>query len=394
MTVKVLHIFAPSYKNRFGGQTFSWKYAFSAWNNPEIEHYFLDFETLQMIPAKEAFRFEYLSSQKGTTRWERTIWVLTLFRCLAKHVGKFDILYVHVLWWGSLLIGPWSKWIGVPAVYESVLLHEDTPGGILRENLGQIKVWLLKYYQGIVAISEYLAEDYRKCGFDPRKVHTLMNSVDGKVFFPVETAGEKTAARIKRQLSPDATILVYVGSVIQRKGVDLLIRAFIDVSSQHSDLYLMIVGPKDRHENPSLDEGFVNGLRQSLSTNRLSTQVAFLGLIQDREELAEIYRASDMFVFPSRNEGLGNVILEAMACGLPVIVSQLPVLEKVVTHGENGFLIPVNDVSGLKDTILTLISEPSLAQKIGQNAHHYIQTRHDFLAWQAELTAFCKGLLA
>ena len=126
----------------------------------------------------------------------------------------------------------------------------------------------------------------------------------------------------------DVTILLFVGSVVERKGVDLLVRAFSEVSAECPGLYLLIVGPHTKRENPSLDEEFVHALEARLRKDQLDGQVQFLGLVQDRSVLADLFRSADIFVFPSRREGLGNVVLEAMATRLPVIASQLPVLEK------------------------------------------------------------------
>jgi glycosyltransferase involved in cell wall biosynthesis len=325
---------------------------------------------------------------------ERAIWVFPLFINLVKHKGEYDILHLHVFYWASLLIGPWAKWNKIPALYESVLLDEDTPGGVRKTKFGEMQVKLLRYYKAILAISEALAEDYRKFGFSVSQVFTLVNCVNDKLFFPAKSAEEKILLRQKINIPPNAVVLVFVGSVIERKGVDVLIRAFVDASSRCPDLYLLIVGPKNRNEQPSLDEGFVNDLYSLLNQHNLSERVSFMGLIQDGQKLGDIYRASDVFVFPSNKEGLGNVVLEAMACGLPVVVSQLPVLEKIIKHGENGLVVPIGGASALRDSILMLSDDPSLARKIGHHAHDYIEKNLGFTAWQAQLVKFYNGLLS
>jgi glycosyltransferase involved in cell wall biosynthesis len=188
------------------------------------------------------------------------------------------------------------------------------------------------------------------------------------------------------------TILLFAGSLIERKGIDILLHAFIGASSKRSDLYLLVVGPKNKNENPTLDEGFVNHLNLLVITNRLAERVSFTGLIRDRGILAEIYRAADIFVFPSRNEGLPNVVLEAMACEMPIIVSQLPGLEKVIQHKENGLYVPIGDADALQDSILMLCNSPLLTGKIRQKARCYVEKHHSFTAWQAQLAEFYKSL--
>lgn len=394
MPIKVLHIFAPNYKHRFGGPIFNWKYYFSNWNNPDVEHFVLDFDTDEMKTSMEAFNFEISNAQKIPSRWERAVWFFKLLKNLDTYEEKYDILQVHVLWWATLLLGPWSRWKNIPSVYESVLLYEDTPGGIVHEHLGTLKIHCLKSYKAILAISEYLAEDYWKYDFSKNQVFQSTNCVDMELFTPLVSREEKIHLRQELDLPQNATILLFVGSVIKRKGVDILIDAFCKAVQEYPDLHLLIVGPKNKNENPSLDEGFVQHIYSIADQNSQLDKVSFMGLVQDQQQLAEIYRASDIFVFPSRNEGLPNVLLEAMACGLPVVVSQLPVLEKVIVQGENGLVIPVNDINSLKDALLRLVAEPSLARKIGKNAHHYIETNHNFLIWQAQLTNFYRSLLS
>ena len=154
-----------------------------------------------------------------------------------------------------------------------------------------------------------------------------------------------------------------------------------------------MIGPKSQDENPSLNQAFVDYLQILLNQSGLISKASWRGLIQDREELANLYRAADIFVFPSRNEGLGNVVLEAMACGLPVVVSRLPVLEGIIADRENGFFVPIGDTEALKNAILALAANPPLALKIGKNARNYVMSHHRFDQWQAQLVDFYKGLL-
>jgi glycosyltransferase involved in cell wall biosynthesis len=385
MTIKVLHIFAPSLKNRFSGDSIWWKNTFTLWHTVDVMHLVLDYENARLVESRKAFDFAYSDAQKSTSRGERAAWIFTLFRNLIKQDGNYDILHVHVLWWGTLIIGPWAKWKKIPTVYESVLLDADTPGGILKERLGKIKIRFLKSYRAILAISEYLAGDYLKQGFSDEQVFTLLHCVDLELFSPATSKEEKTSFRQKLHLPVDATILVFVGSVIERKGVDVLVRAFIQARSEHPDLFLLVVGPKDKNENPSVNEDFVSGLYALIDQEQISGRVSFMGLIQDRQKLTDIYRASDMFVFPSHQEGLPNVVLEAMATGLPVVTSQLPVLEKIIQNGENGLVAPIGDVEGTSAAILRLCGDPALAGRLGSNARSSVEEKHGFAAWQRSL---------
>lgn len=388
MPIRVLHVFPPNLKTRFGGQNITWKYNFTHWDNPLIQHSVADLEMDRMIPALEAFSFDYPDQQRTSTRFNRVSWIIQLHRFLKRKTSHFDIIHFHVLWWGSLLIARWAKAKRIPCIYESVLLDADNPSSVRAENLGGLKLKFLRSFSGIVAISEFLAQDYLDHGFTTDQVFTLMNSVDIDLFRPQTGDKEKREIRDKYHLPRNGKILIFVGSLIARKGVDILIDAFVKVSGQCAELYLLLVGPRDIKQNPSLDERFVQDLEQKLADNGLAERVRFLGLVREHQELAEIYRASDIFTFPSRREGLGNVVLEAMSSGLPVITSDLPVLERVIKDGVNGLVIPMDDSESLAQVIIKIYENEELAKELGNAARTYIEENHRFQAWQKELTGF------
>jgi len=386
MTLRVLHIFTPNYKTRFTGPAYRWRYAFSQWSNPAVVHTVLDTATGSIIKAAEAFDFTYGTTQSLTPKWERTAWIFSLVKNLIQHREQYDLLHVHVLWWGTLLLGPLAKWMHKPAIYETVLLGADNPSDIKQEQLGHIKLACLRSYAGILAISDYLAEDYLQNGFSKEQVFTLPNSVDTDMFSPGKSQANKLEMRKKHSLPFDAPILLFVGSVIHRKGVDILIKAFIEAAAETPNLHLVIAGARKSSENPSLDETFINELVSLLKSHGLENQVNFVGLVQDRSQLAEYYQSADIFVFPSRSEGLGNVVLEAMASGLPVVVTDLPVLSKVIRDGENGITIPVENSSAIAQLINRLFADPVLSKKLAENARKYVEAHHGFAAWQYHLS--------
>lgn len=391
--IKVLHIFAPNYKHRYGGPIYDWKYAFSKWNDTIIQHLVFDTEQREILEAKTAFDFPITSDQYIAPKWDRFKWIFTLARLIKKNKKEYDILHFHVLWWAGLLMAYRAKRYGIPTIYQSVLLNEDTPSGIISQKLGKLKIRYLKKFTVILPISDFLTEDYLKFGFQPLQVQTLMNSVDTDVFTPVGSEAEKRKTRQKYSLPKDAKVLIFVGSIIWRKGVDILIEAFMKAEKEFKELYLVVVGARNKQENPSIDDNFIHNLLNTIHTNELDEKVRFLGLVQDRAQLAEIYRLSDIFVFPSRNEGLPNVVLEALACGLPVVVSNLPVLKNVIRDRENGFFVPINDAEAIKKEIVGIFNDRQMARTIGHAAHRYASSNHGFREWQNSLVQIYKRLL-
>jgi len=393
MTVRVLHIFSPNYKRRFGGPIFDWKYAFSTWNDPEVAHFVLDHDENQLIGAAEAFNFEISSFQVMVSRVRRATWVLSLIHNLARFKADYDVIHFHLLWWGGLLAATWAKWHKIPTIYQAVLLDEDTPSGIQRQPLGKFKLTLLKNIRLILPISEPLRQDYLAHDFSQCQVLTLMNSVNSDLFHPIRYFQEKLILRDQFNLPKDAIIIIFTGSLIKRKGVDLLVNAFFQASQRIPALHLLLVGPNDTNENPSLDPNFVNQFKWLISSKGLSGKVTFWGLEKDRQVLSRLYQLSDIFAFPSLNEGLPNVVLEAMASGLPVVVSDLPVLKGIIAHQKNGLVVPLEDVEALTQVLIDVVRDPITAEALGKNAREYVLSHHTFSEWQETLSGHYKRLV-
>ncbi len=395
MKIRVLHIFSPNAKKRFGGQTVLWKNIFNRWDADSITHLIIDFDQGDIVEARTFFDFEYPSEQQDISRIDRALWIIQLFKYLNKYKNHYDIVHVHIVWWAGLLIGLWAKLRNLPALYESVLLDSDTPTAIQKEYLGKIKILCLKSFKKILTISDYLADDYIRCGFGKEQIFSLMNPVDENTFFPVISNEEKDDLRKELSLPRDAKIIIFVGSVIARKGAHYLIEAFVSACQMYPDLYLLLIGPKTILESQNVDRNYLRGLYNILEQNNKSDRVNFLGLIQDKKLLSKYYRASDMFVFPSQKEGLGNVVLEAMASGLPVIVTELPVLKNVINHLENGLFVPLSSTSSseIVSAISLLINNDLLKKKMGNNAILTIIRNHTYVKWQGDLVNFYNLLL-
>jgi glycosyltransferase involved in cell wall biosynthesis len=146
--------------------------------------------------------------------------------------------------------------------------------------------------------------------------------------------------------------LIYVGSLIKRKGLDLLFDALKDVKS---DFVLNIIGEGDEKDN----------LKKLAKELNIYDKVNFLGHKQ-REDIVKYYKESDVFVFPTRMDCFGLVITEAMCAGLPVIVSKYADgAYDLIEEGENGFIVDPFDSAQFKERIEFLLSDANIARKMG-----------------------------
>lgn len=212
-------------------------------------------------------------------------------------------------------------------------------------------IW--KQASAIVANSNGLRE--LAVQFDARfEIPVIPNGVDLELY--------RTDAR-----SAAMPRLFSVGRIVHQKGLDLAMHALAGLKELSWEW--RIAG-----DGPQLDA--LKLLAQKLG---IADRVQFLGW-QAREQLIEQYHWSNLFLFPSRHEGMPNAVLEAMASGLPVIASRIAGSEELVSNGETGFLFPSEDIEALRDALRKLISDTVLRQTMGNVARRHMEERYSWAA--------------
>lgn len=162
--------------------------------------------------------------------------------------------------------------------------------------------------------------------------------------------------------------LLFIGQLTPRKGYDLLVRALPAVLQAHPTTVLGIVSglnPADRA-----------AMEQMAADLGVAQAVHFLGRVAD-EQLINLFRTSDLYVTPTRYEGFGLTLLEAMAGGCPVITSTIPVVDEIVEHGVNGWLVRYDDPAALADGIIRLLDEPDLRSGLVRGGERVLRERFD-----------------
>jgi D-inositol-3-phosphate glycosyltransferase len=187
------------------------------------------------------------------------------------------------------------------------------------------------------------------------------------VFHPQERQHVRRALGLS-----SAPVLLFIGRLQPLKGINTLLRVAQEVRRVHADVQVLVVGggvdAQDHHEAQELQR-----LQALAARLQLSQQVRFIKA-QPQGVLAQYYAAADVFVMPSHYESFGMVVLEAMACGTPVVASRVGGLASTVLHGQTGFLAPVGDVQAFAQAILRLLAVPSLWQEMSHAACRRAQT--------------------
>lgn len=208
------------------------------------------------------------------------------------------------------------------------------------------------------------------CGFDPSELAPM----------------SKTLARISLGLSPDERVVLHVGRLVPRKGTETVIRAIGRLRHRHHiAARLLIVGGDHDDPNPHATPEIAR-LQQIADEEHIADQVTFVGR-RGREVLKYYYSAADMFATTPWYEPFGITPLEAMACGTPVIGSNVGGIKFTVRDGETGYLVPPRDPDGLAEKIASLYANPKL---LGVFSRQAIQRVNDFFTWNK----VAKGLKA
>lgn len=255
-----------------------------------------------------------------------------------------DILHVYF----GMPTGPLGRLVrlvtGTP--YLLSLRGGDVPGflpgllGKFHRALAPLNRWVWRGASSIVANSEGLRElAQAQMGLS---VEMAPNGVDVEVFKPDW-----------RGTSPHPTRILFVGRLVEeQKGVRFLLRALADLDCA-AELEVVGSGPGEAL------------LRETANGLGLNGRVRFPGWVP-REEMPNRYAEADVFVFPSFEEGMPNVVLEAMASGLPIVATDIYAHRGLVKDGKNGFLVPAGDAGGIRTALEALAGDATLREAMGQ----------------------------
>jgi D-inositol-3-phosphate glycosyltransferase len=203
-----------------------------------------------------------------------------------------------------------------------------------------------------------------------RKLTIIPPGVDTSHFYPIPADEAKLVIGLK----PDARMILFVGRIEPLKGVDTLIRAMSCLGLKDADrpVHLAIIGgePSASPQEMSAEMARLQKLCDELC---LDQTVVFMGK-RDQDKLPYYYSAAEVLVMPSHYESFGMVALEAMACGTPVIASDVGGLGFLVQNGETGYTIPDGEPNALCDKLSTLLNDPHLRETMGRRAAEYAQS--------------------
>jgi glycosyltransferase involved in cell wall biosynthesis len=310
-------------------------------------------------PRAEGFRIEVLELERSISllaHWRAFRAMVRLFRA-----ERPDLVHGHMPISGFLSrLAAW--WAGVPRIaYTGHGFWFNFPGSRLRGAVGFAMEWLAARVTGtFLTVSEAEARDARRLGIHRRAV-AIGNGRDPTRFRPDRAARQ----RIRAELGvPDEQVVVLVVSrLVWHKGYPELAAAMRMVP----EAALWVVGAR-----LSSDRG--PDMTAVLRSAGLGERLFLLGY---REDVAELLAAADIFVLPSRFEGLPMSVIEAMLCGLPVVAADVRGPAEQVLSGTTGLLVPPGDISALAAALRQLVADATLRVRMGQAGRERAMDRYD-----------------
>jgi glycosyltransferase involved in cell wall biosynthesis len=251
-----------------------------------------------------------------------------------------------------------AKLLGIPT---AGIYHTDFPQyvRILTEDayLETLTWSFMRWFYGELDLLYVNSACYRTAwiqrGIDPSKIQILARGLDTELFHPSRKDPEFWQ---KRGAQHGLPVLLYVGRVSKEKNFDVLLAAWRRLPTGSASLALVGDGPH------------LNELRH------LFPEAIFTGYLAGTE-LAAAYASADVFVFPSTTDTYGNVVVEALACGLPCVVSDQGGPKDLVVDGQTGFVTPAHRADAFAQALLTLIQAPELRTEMAQKARLSVQDR-------------------
>jgi glycosyltransferase involved in cell wall biosynthesis len=318
-------------------------------------------------------------------------YVLSLAAFLLRHQHRFDVIQATYLYLDAFAAAVLRRILRKPVIVRPACGGVD---GDLRR-LGQLRFWplvrgldrptvglLLRVIQSqadaVVALSRELEAELSEAGFPPERVVWIPNGVDVSRFHPPDPTGRP----LHRLGVPSANgpSLLFVGRLHAQKNLPILLHAAAELRQQWPRLRVILVG-----DGP--ERGSLGRLVTDLG---LGDMVRFVGEVND---VLTYLHGADLFVHPSRSEGMPGALLEAMACGLPCVATRIGGTVDVMRDGEEGLLVPAGDVRALRGAIGRLLEDPALARRLGRQARATVEARFSMAHVAQQYRALYKALV-
>jgi glycosyltransferase involved in cell wall biosynthesis len=218
-------------------------------------------------------------------------------------------------------------------------------------------VWFYNQADIVYVPSKAVEKELGSKGVEKNKLVFYPRGTDTVKFSPDK---KNILTEYKYNIPTNSKKLIYAGRISKEKNLEDLILVFKKLCGKRTGIHLVIAG----------DGPYMETMKKGLS----GCPVTFTGFL-DTSELASLYASSDIFVFPSTTDTFGNVVMEAQASGIPVIVTDKGGPKENIIEGKTGFIVKAGDINGFVSSVLNLLDNEELLKKMKINARKYMESR-------------------
>ena len=298
--------------------------------------------------------------------------------------GAFDLVHVHEPW-------HYLGFIAFRVARKNAIPYVLSPRGALEEWCLRQKAFkkqiyrmmiqdrILKFADAIHALTNEEMTSISKLGYKS-SIFVAPNGIDPS---PFECPPDTSAFLAAYPELVGKRVILYLGRLHPKKGLDVLARSYVSLSHKFENTALLVAGLNE--------DGTQERMESILKTSPASGSTVFTGLLTGKDKLAAL-ACADLFVLPSHSEGFSMAILEALAAGLPVVISKQCNFPEVSEH-DAGLVIEPNDAA-VTEAISTLLSDDQLRTRMGQNGRNLVREKYTWDAIAASMAGLYQRLVA
>ena len=285
--------------------------------------------------------------------------LFALIKLLRHH--RFHLIHAHWLIPQGLVavLACYLTGSKIPLLFTS---HGGDLFGLQGIIMNRIKRWVILKSHALTVVSRNMIEAVERLGATHKKIYVIPMGVDLKTrFVPAETT------RINDNL-------LFVGRLVEKKGLHYLIHAMPLILKRHPQATLLIAGDGPEKIN----------LMKECENLGINGNVRFLGAVKN-ELLPALYQTSGVLVFPSviaddgDREGFGLVLVEALGCECPVIVTDLPAMQDIIEDGKTGLVVPQKNIRKLAEKVILLLDDQKLRESLGREGRRHVLRNFDWM---------------
>jgi len=280
---------------------------------------------------------------------------LSLAQALRKDIPQFDIVHIHSLFqFSTLAASYYCRKYRKPYIIRP--LGQLDPFVLRRHSFcKRLYLWFFEHGNLERASALHFTTD------EERRLTEKMNLKNKNIVLEMgvdlsefETLPRYGTFRAKYPILKDKKIILFLSRINFKKGLDILVKAFADIARKREDVYLVIAGPDN--------EGYSRRVKGWLAKEEMLNRVIFTGMLVGQDKLA-VFKDSDLFVLPSYSENFGMAVIEAMACGIPVVISNKVGIYREIQENNSGVVVECQEGS-LCEGIRSILDNENFAQEL------------------------------